>query len=941
MVFGVMMSITLMGQTRISGVVKDASTEKEIYNLTVSLVETGEEVQTDRIGYFQFVDVQPGTYTVRVSGVGYSRLEQTVQVGSEDRIELGDLKVTFNPRNEEVGIITLTSDELAADESSAQSAAGLLQSSQDVFASTAAFELGAYWFKVRGYDNKYNDVFFNGVRMNKINNDRVNFGDWGGLNDVTRRPIEQTIGSEPSDYAFGDVGGVTYFDTRPSTMRKGTSLAYSFTNRSYNQRVLATYNTGLMDNGWAFMGSIARRWAEEGVIEGTFYDSWAYYFSAEKKINDKHSLVFTSFGSPTRRSTNSPNTQEVYDLMGKDYNAYWGWQDGEKRSERIREFFQPLTTLTHHWDISSKTKLVSTVGYQFGKDSRSRLDWYKANNPSPTYYRNLPSFYATQDGTTATELEEIRNLWQNDQTVSQIDWSDIYNQNYNRGNGGAAYVLAGDVNEDRIISFNSLLKTQFNDNFKFIAGVNYQNTTSELYREVIDLLGGHHFVNRNAFQRSSFNVDEDPNREIFEGDRYQYNYVIHHQRADIFAQGEISLEKFDFTLGLKAAYTSLYRDGKYRHEQYLNNSKGKSKTYDFFDAGAKAQILYKLDGRNFFQLNTMFATYAPTVDEVFPNARSNDYTIDNHTYTNSKGNSFIVEDADNLTSSKVLSTDLSYILRAPRVKGRVTGFYTKFFDEYEKNFGYIDVESGSGSNGNLFGAEYLFNVDKLYFGGELAVEAQLTTTLTVSAVASIGQYTYDNNPTYQRFSDSNFISDEIGFEGDYITYGATESETAYLNNYRLATGPQQGFSLGLEYRDPKYWWVGATGNYLASNYLDIAPFKRTSSFVTYNTENGQMPYPQASDTELVSSLLAQQQLSNEFMLNLNAGKTFRFGKYFMGISANVNNVLNNRDYVTGGFEQIRLGNLPEALDAGNQAMFAPKYWYDRGTSYFINVFFRF
>src|SRR5690606_21439269 len=326
MAFSVIMSVALWGQTRISGIVKDSSTEKELYNMSVTITETGEEVTTDRIGYFQFVDVPTGTYTIRVSGVGYVTLMQQVVVSNEQRIDLGDLIIDFTPRNEETGIITLTEDELSADESSSQSAAGLLQSSQDVFASTASYELGAYWFKVRGYDNKYNDVFFNGVRMNKINNDRVNFGDWGGLNDVTRRPAEQTIGAEPSAYAFGDVGGVTYFDTRPSTMRKGTSLAYSFTDRSYNQRVLATYNTGLMENGWAFMGSGARRWAEEGAIEGTFYDSWAYFFAAEKKFNENHSLVLTALGAPTRRSTNSPNTQEVYDMMGKDYNAYWGWQ---------------------------------------------------------------------------------------------------------------------------------------------------------------------------------------------------------------------------------------------------------------------------------------------------------------------------------------------------------------------------------------------------------------------------------------------------------------------------------------------------------------------------------------------------------------------------------------------------------------------------------------
>src|SRR5690554_6979968 len=188
MLFSVIFGIALMGQTRISKIVKDSSTEKEIYNLAVTIVETGEEVRTDRIGYFQFVDVTSGIYTIRVTGVGYQPYEREVVVNNEPRIDLGDLMVVFNPRSVEIGIITLTEDELSADESSSQSAAGLLQSSQDVFASTASYELGAYWFKVRGYDNKYNDVFFNGVRMNKIYNDRVNFGNWGGLNDVTRRP---------------------------------------------------------------------------------------------------------------------------------------------------------------------------------------------------------------------------------------------------------------------------------------------------------------------------------------------------------------------------------------------------------------------------------------------------------------------------------------------------------------------------------------------------------------------------------------------------------------------------------------------------------------------------------------------------------------------------------------------------------------------------------
>lgn len=912
--------VGLLAQSRISGIVKDSSTGKEIYNLNVLMLETGDEVQTDRIGYFQFVDVPAGTYTIKVSGVGYQSLERTVKTDGETAVDLGDLSITFNPSNDTMGVITLTSDELDADETTSQSSAGLLQSSQDVFNRSAAFELGAYWFKVRGFDNKYSDVFFNGIRMNKVNNGRVNFGDWGGLNDVTRRPYEQTTGIDPSEFAFGNVGGVTYYDNRPSLMRKGTSLAYSFTNRSYNQRVLATYNTGMTKSGWAVMGSVARRWAEEGKIEGTFYDSWAYYLGIEKKINNNHTITLTTFGSPTRRSTSSPNTQELYDLMGKDYNAYWGWQDGEKRSERIRKFYEPIAFMTHYWNIGTKSKLTTTVGYQMGKDSRSRLDWYGANNPSPLYYRNLPSYYASLTGTTPELLNTIIGMWQNDQSFSQINWNSLYNQNYNRGAGSAAYVVAGDVNEDKIISANSIFKSEFGNNIKYTIGVSYQKTNSHLYRELIDLLGGNYYTNRDDFEQISYNLDEDPTRQVKEGDKYEYDYEIHHQVANMFAQVDFTVGKLDISLGGKVSYTDIFRFGNYRHEQYIDNSKGKSRVYDFLNFGAKGQFLYKLDGRNYFQLNTMYMTFAPTADEVFPNARSNDYTVDYNNFT---------QGGDNLKSSRVFSSDISYVLRAPRVKGRATGYFTRFYNEIQKNFGYIDEGT---STSNLFAADYTYGIDKEYLGGELALEAQLTTTLTLSAVASVGQFTYANNPKHQRFSDSRNFNE---LEGEVLTVGATAPQTTYLKNYRLGVGPQQGFSLGLQYRDPKFWWIGATANYLAANYLTPAPFRRTSSVWGGNSPSD---YP----TELVDSFLGQEKFSNEFMLNINVGKTFRIGKYFMGISANINNVLNNRDYVTGGFEQIRVGNLSVLQDKpAYSTIFGPKYWYDNGRSYFINAFFRF
>ena len=77
------------------------------------------------------------------------------------------------------------------------------------------------------------------------------------------------------------------------------------------------------------------------------------------------------------------------------------------------------------------------------------------------------------------------------------------------------------------------------------------------------------------------------------------------------------------------------------------------------------------------------------------------------------------------------------------------------------------------------------------------------------------------------------------------------------------------------------------------------------------------------------------------MLNINMGKTFRIGKYSAGISGTINNVLNNKNYVTGGFEQLRIGNYEKAIDTNYRTLFGPKMFYGMGTTYFANIYFRF
>ncbi|MGM5630246.1 carboxypeptidase regulatory-like domain-containing protein [Apibacter raozihei] len=915
----------IIAQTMIFGYLKDQD-GKPVNHATISLGEDRSlQVSTDFVGYFQIKDLTPGKYLLIVTKSGYipSTLSFTLSQG-EIKKDMGEIKLEYNPSQVDVGMITLTDGDLSTDEGSTvgQTGIGLLQASRDVFSRTAAFELGAYWFKVRGTDNRYSNILFNGIPMSKNHTGRPDFGNWGGLNNVIKYPYELAENNTVSDFSFSDLGGTTYYDTRASNYRKGLNLSYSLTNRTYQHRLMATYSTGMLPSGWAFTISGSRRWMEEGVIDGTYNDSYAYFASIEKKLSDKHRINLTAFGSPSRKSGSSPNTQEAYDLRGKNYNSYWGWQDGDKRNERVKRIFEPMFMLSHYWDISPKTLLTTTASYQFGYNKSSRLNRFEADNPSPTYYKNLPSYWLSVGN--ATEYQRMLDAWEsNDTSVTQVNWERLYNANYNAptytdpysGITGrrATFFLVDDVIKDKTFNAATHLSTQFADNWKFILNLNYQNLNSENYREVNDLLGADLVINKSSFLKgdgSATSIDdyniERPGSVARKGDKTEYYYKLHRQEVSANATTRLTLDKWEMAVSLLFAWNEAYRDGKFRHGLYADNSYGKSNKANFIESGMRAGLTYKMNGRNFITLNAAYYESAPTLNEIFANPRLNNQM------------------SPNLTNQKINASDISYVLRTPTVKARATGYYTKIKDAVEITRYYAQGVSLDG-NGDAFISEVLTGVEKDYLGTEIGIDWKIMTSLTLSGIASVGQYTYKNNPDLYILSD--------------VATGVNSFGKSYIKDYKIAGTPQKGYSLGLRYNNPRYWWVGVTGNFLQDIYSDISALSRTKNFVM---EDPAYPYEGATP-ETVRAVLKQKQYQDVFMLNANAGKSFRFGKYSMGVSLSVNNIFNERGYVTGAFEQGRYSNYAQLAEdqARTYPLFGNKLFYDRGRSYFLNVYLRF
>ncbi|KQK27250.1 peptidase [Chryseobacterium aquaticum] len=934
-------------QTTVFAYLKDAQ-GKPIEQAEVDVKGSENDVTADKIGYFQLVDLMPGHYQLVITKPNYETKVMEFDVTSDEkRKDLGVLTLNSSLTSADQGLAIIESDD-DEDNSSQASTVGLLQSSMDVFSRIAAFDLGFYWFRPRGIDGRMGETMLNGVSMIKSDNGNVDFGNWGGLNEITRYP-EISQNHAPSEYAFGGNSSVIYKNTKASEYRKGFQFTQSLTNRNYRNRTSLRYSSGMNSKGWAFTIMGARRWAEEGIQEGTFYDAYGAYLGVEKKFNDKHSMTFNFIAAPYRRSTASPSTQEVYDYRGVHYNSYWGYQNGKQRSERVRKGFQPIFQLQDFWKIDKKSNLWTSVSYQFGKDKGSRLDWQNVQNPSPTYYRNLPSYYDSLDpnasvtppqGVAQTTAQDAYQTslaaWQNaDPNVTQLNWDNLYRRNmqqpagtyYGQTGKRALYYLVNDVSDDKIFNAATHFTHNFNDTTKFLLNLSYQNYRSEQYREVNDLLGADFVLNRDPFAATNqpgksglFNDGEtDVAKRV--GDKMTYDYIFRRQEFKINPGLKFSTGKFDVFVSAMAGYSSSSREGLFNHYLY-KDSFGKGQDYNFWNYGLKGQAIYKLNGRNFLVYNGAYFSQTPYLEDLFINPRVNGSV------------------APNVQNMVINANDLSYVISSPFLKLRLTGYLINSSNETSVQRFFADgiQLNNADDQGNqtvvqsAFVTQVMTDVKRRNLGAEMGVDVKVLPTLSLQGLASFGQFTYQNDPvTY-------FASDATGTFSNGLSY--VNLGKAYIKNYRQGGTPQQAYSIGARYNSPKYWWVGANWNYLDDNYLDPSALVRTESFIQNN--NTGTPYYDLSESEL-RRVLEPNKLTSAFFFNVNAGKSWVIGKYYVLISATVNNVFDNTRYITGGFEQTRNAKFPDFRQDNDRefTLFAPKYWYTQGRSYFVNLQFRF
>ena len=919
----------------VKGTLVDAATGKPVADANVFLRNQSLYVMGGADGVFSITKAAPGSDVLEISAYGYKDLDMDVNIPDGRVIDLGTIRLSAdNSVYAGTGNDDYTHDDAnALEDEGAMQSIGTIQGAPDnIYYQATNYDFSVMRFRYRGYDSNWNAGYINGFNFNDGMRGRFNFSGLGGMTSSAFRNRSVDVGLDASNYGFGNIGGSSNFTTYASEYAPGFRGNFSYTNSNYMLRLMMQYSTGLNKHGWAFSASIIGRYAPEGVIKGTFYNSLGYSLSLQKVFNDKHSINLTTWGAPTQRATNTAATQEAYDLAGTNlYNPSWGYLDGKKKSSKIVESFDPAALVNWIWKPRMGTTVNTGVGFRHSAYSSSALNWYQSADPRPDYYRYLPSYYNPANPWSGNYLEDgendplwdtyeanyqyYRHLWQSDESMRQIDWDAIYRTNLlNRTNydrnpehvGQSSYILENRHSNFSSWMFNSYVDHRINDFMTLQGGVSFNYTDGHYFKTVRNLLGGEFWRDIDNFSERDFpgnpeilqNNLNDPNRRVKEGDKFGYDYHIRTITAKAWLQNQISTRHWNVNYGLEVSYTNFMRHGEMRNGRAPENSYGPGKRHTFDNAAFKAGATYKINGRNYIVAHASYGTRAPMPDQAYVSPRVKDTAI------------------QGLKSERFLSADIAYVWNYNRFRGSVGGFITEMWNGIKRT-GFYDYQLNTFMNYSMSG------MHTQYRGIELGMSYKILPSLTASAAATIASYKYKNDPLGVR-------SYENGSQEDV-------TRRVYLKNYHIGGTPQQAYNVSLNYAAPKNWFFELSANWMGDAYVDLAPSRHEEMPDLYTVVK---PAPGQSYEEAIkekiSEITTQEKLKDAFVLNLSIGKLIYTKWGSLNFNLSVNNLLNNRNIQTGGYQEGKFDYTTYDV-----SKFPNKYYYAQGIRVFFNFGIRF
>lgn len=813
---------------------------------------------------------------------------------------------------------TFTEAQLGEDDDMSSNVS-IINSNSNIYASEVGYLFSPMRFRYRAFDQKYNDIYINGTPINDMESGQFRYSWVGGLNQQTRN-MESALPFESNNFSMPGMGGSNNYNFRPASMPVGHRFTLSGANRSYTLRGMYTFNSGLNSKGWAFSANVTYRWANEGYVEGTFYNSLSYFLGVQKVFGDgSHSLSLVTWGNPTERASQGAGTDEMYWLANdRYYNPYWGYQNGKKRNSRVVHDYSPTALLTWDWKIDDETKLTTSLLGKYTMYESTKLNYNNSDNPHPNYWKNMPSsYYDVWDETNTTyrtpqalaDWNRAYDFWTSSKANRQINWDRLYYANQGAAAQGqdAMYYIQAKHNDALTLTFASTLNKQLGKDKQWNLGIVAATNKGMHYQTMEDLLGAttYHNINTYAlgtYDRNSDEIQYDLNHRdavVGVGDKFGYDYNLLVNNAKIWSSYTENFGILHYTFAAKLGYTSMQRDGKMRNGLAANNSYGKSKTAEFIDGGFKFNSSLNLGGGNTLTFGIGYEHRAPQARTAFASPEIN--------------NDFVTD----LKNERIFSTELGYQFENAWLHANLNAYYSHMNHVTDwQNYYFDDI--------NSFSYVSLTGIKKEYYGLEAGLRFKVTSAFDINLLGTISDAKIRNN-SHVRYMNS--------------TSAEYTDEIVYNKGMRDSGTPLTAASLGLSYHSGG-WYIDLNCNYYDRIYLSYSPSYRYAS--TLDAREAAKKYSvYDNDDNIKASALEQAQGHGGFMLDGSIGRSIYLKRGMLSINLMVTNILNNRNLCTGGYEQSRSNYTSSGNLRGYNFAKNPMKFYAYGTNGMLNITYRF
>lgn len=734
---------------KITGKILEDETGEPLIGANVVVKNTTKGTVTDLNGEFTVDGINAGEVTLVISYISFESKEITTNVKEGQTTSLGDISLKTNAlglkqvnviasvaidRKTPVAVSNIKAAEIESKLGN-QEFPEILKVTPGVYTTKQGGGFGDSRINLRGFNSENVAVMINGVPVNDMENGRVYWSNWAGLSDVTRTmQVQRGLGA--SKVAVPSIGGTINILTKTTDMEKGGSVLLGTANDGYTKK-LFTLSTGLMENNWAITISGGETHGD-GYVDGTEFQAYSYFFNVSKIINDDHTLSLTGFGAPQRHGQRQARLgiQTYRDApQGIRYNPDWGYLNGEVVHVEDNFYHKPQFSLNHYWTIDSKTNLSTAAYASYGTGGGGGT------------------------GGASSSDRDLFNTMRVGGSFSAIDLDAIVDVNLSNPTGEATTYMRASRNDHTWYGVLSTLDHELNSNITLLGGLDYRYYYGQHFQEVTNLLGGDY-----AVDRSDIN---EPIKVIRTGDKYSYNNdgVVHWVGG--FAQAEYSKDALSGFISLAVSNTAYKRIDYFN---YLDSDPLQETSYqDFIGYSAKGGVNYNLTTYHNVFANVGYFERAPHMNAVFLNYKNN-----------------INTEAQN---QKITSYEIGYGLRHPKVSGNVN-LYRTFWKDRTLTESYMDRTTGNIYFANILG------VNALHQGVEVDVVFRPVNALRITGMASIGDWTWQNDLTDVKIFDENQVElDEVNLYIANLKVGdAAQTTAAFIVDYDISSDVTFGFT---------------------------------------------------------------------------------------------------------------------------------------------------